>query len=224
TVPEFKQVPIGFSPFGTDFHVARVLAKDEDLLVARVLAVDGKPIKSIQPTLRSFQGGTVPFRDLGATSVLNSPDQLHAVGIARSDDAITYRLQTANGATVERQFKVADSSNEEWRRLPTPEHTSWSLQEQDKVFRWRDAPEIDAIVVQLRVTVDNGGVKLLDFLEEAEANRVKLGRHNVVLDMRANGGGNLMLAREFFTRWPGRVAQPGKFFVLSSRRTFSAAI
>src|SRR6185295_7979206 len=104
-VPEFKRVPIGFSPFGTDFHVARVLAKDEDLLGARVLAVDGKPIKSIQPTLRSFQGGTVPFRDLGATSVLNSPDQLHAVGIARSDDAVTYRLQTANGATVERQFK-----------------------------------------------------------------------------------------------------------------------
>src|SRR6185436_10009102 len=101
TVPEFKQVPIGFYPFGTDFYVTRTLAKDADLLGAHLLAVDGKPVTGIQPTLRSFQGGTVPFRDLGATAVLNSPDQLHAVGIARSDDAITYRLQTANGATVE---------------------------------------------------------------------------------------------------------------------------
>jgi hypothetical protein len=224
TVPEFKRVPIGFYPFGTDFYVSRTLAKDADLLGAHLLAVDGKPIKSIQPTLRSFQGGTIPFRDLGATAILNSPDQLHAVGIARNGDAVTYRFQTPAGTTVERQFKVADSSKEDWKRLPTPEHAPWSLQEQDKVFRWRDAPEIDAIVVQLRVTVDNGGVKLLDFLEEAEANRTKRGRHNVVLDMRANGGGNLILAREFFMHWPERVAPPGKFYVLSSRRTFSAAI
>jgi len=224
TVPEFKRVPIGFYPFGTDFYVSQVLAKDVDLLGARLLTVDGKPITSIQSTLRSFQGGTVPFRDLGATAVLNSPDQLHAVGIVRSGDAVTYRFQTPSGTTLERQFKAADSSREDWKRLPPPEHTPWPLQEPDKFFRWRDAPEIDAVVVQLRVTVDYGGVKLLDFLEEAEANRAKLGRHNVVLDLRANGGGNLILAREFFTRWPDRVAQPGKFFVLSSRRTFSAAI
>src|SRR5690606_9211925 len=52
--------------------------------------------------------------------------------------------------------------------------------------------------------------------------RETLGRKNIVLDMRANGGGNLLLAREFMIEWPKHV--PGRFYVLTSRDTFSAAI
>jgi hypothetical protein len=40
--------------------------------------------------------------------------------------------------------------------------------------------------------------------------------------MRFNGGGNLMLTRDFMRQWPALVS--GRFFVLTSRRTLSAAI
>lgn len=61
-----------------------------------------------------------------------------------------------------------------------------------------------------------------DFLEETETKRKTLGRKHLVLDMRFNGGGNFLFVRDFMIRWPARTT--GRFFVLTSRQTFSAAI
>lgn len=98
----------------------------------------------------------------------------------------------------------------------------WSLQEPGKPFRFRDEPAIDSLVVQLRQVMDTQEETIEAFLERMETQRAALGRNNIVLDMRQNGGGNLLLARDFMTQWPTRV--PGKFYVLTGRQTFSAAI
>ena len=45
---------------------------------------------------------------------------------------------------------------------------------------------------------------------------------SLVLDMRANGGGNLQTARDFMKSLPNLI--PGRIFVLTSPWTFSAAI
>ena len=58
------------------------------------------------------------------------------------------------------------------------------------------------MVVQLRGNVDRPERKLHDFLTEAEANRKRLGRTNVVLDMRWDTGGNFLLNRDFMRAWP----------------------
>jgi hypothetical protein len=131
-----------------------------------------------------------------------------------------------NGRVVERVFKVlaADAAKVPWKWIPDPDRAPWAFQQQVKMFRWRDAPELDAVIIQLRQILDGTDGKISDFLEEAELNRERLGRQNVVVDMRFNGGGNFMLTREFMMRWPSRVLAPGRFFVLTSRRTFSAAI
>lgn len=223
-IPDFNTVPIAFFPFGRDFNVIGVGAGDSDLLGARLIAVDGKPIERIVSILRSFTGGTVAHRDERAADVLASPQQLHAVGLSRSADAVRYTFIAFGGQKVSRIFSVRSSSEEAaaWRGLPDPVHAPWALQEPEKPFRYRDAPEIDGVVVQLRKTFDAGDRKIADFLEEAETKRQSLGRRNVVLDMRFNGGGNFLLIRDFMTRWPAHT--PGRFFVLTSRQTFSAAI
>lgn len=223
-IPDFNTVPIAFFPFGQDFNVVGVGTGESDLLGARLIAIDGRPIGRFVAILRSFAGGTLAHRDERAADVLASPQQLHAAGISRSADAVRYTFVAFGGKKVSRVFSVRSSSGTAaaWQSLPDPGRASWAFQEPGKPFRYRDAPEIDGVVVQPRKTFDAGDRKIADFLEEVETKRQRLGRKHVILDMRFNGGGNFLLIRDFMIRWPART--PGRFFVLTSRQTFSAAI
>lgn len=221
-IPDFNGLPIAFHPFASGFNVVGAQADHADLLGARLVAVDGRPIGRLLATLRSFAGGTDAHRDEAAAQVLASPQRLHAAGLAKRDDAVRYDFVGTNGAKLSRAFSAESSSGGPWKALPDPEEAAWAFQQPENPFRYRDAPDIDAFVVQLRKTFDDGERKIADFLEEAESRRKALGRRHVVLDMRFNGGGNFLLVRDFMARWPGRT--PGRFFVLTGRQTFSAAI
>jgi hypothetical protein len=223
-IPDFKYVPIAFHPFGEEFNVVRVVAERADLLGARLVMVENKPIESIRETLRSFAGGPVARRDSAAARVLASPEQLQAVGLIPNSDAVVYELITQKGERIKRRFALAQPSEKAATLLSLPDESraSWAFQQPMERFRFRDAPEINAVIIQLRQHVDAGKMKLATFLETSEKQRVQLGRKNVVLDMRFNGGGNLMLTRDFIRQWPEHV--PGQFFVLTSRQTGSAAI
>jgi hypothetical protein len=127
---------------------------------------------------------------------------------------------------VEREFKAggASGANEAWRVIPSPDRAPWAFQQPERLFRWRDATDLDAVVIQIRQNMDAADQRIGDFLEQAESNRQRLGRHNVVLDMRLNDGGNLLLTREFMAKWPSRLAAPGRFLVLTSPKTMSAGM
>jgi hypothetical protein len=224
TIPEFVSLPIGFYPFSEEFHVTRVSAEHEDLLGARLLTVDGRAVADMRAELRTFSGGTPAYRDIDAARVLASPTEMQAVGLAQQSGAITYEFALHNGQRVKRKLSVPQQTDSEiqWRRLPPADKAPWTLREPEKPFRFRDAPEAGAVVIQLRQVLDNGDDKIGDFLVDAEHRRQQLSRDNVILDMRENGGGNLLLIREFMSDWPRHV--PGRFYVLTSRETFSAAI
>jgi len=109
-----------------------------------------------------------------------------------------------------------------WRALLAASQAPWSLSEPDVSFRWRPAPEIDGMVVELRQTVSSPGNAIEAFLTEM-MQRIAMERpRNFVIDMRVNGGGNLNTTRDFMKRLPELV--PGRIFALTSPWTFSAAI
>jgi hypothetical protein len=223
-VPDFNRVPLAFYPFGEAFHLVGANEQDAPLLGARLVSVDGRSVASIRDVLRTFAGGPTAHRDFVASGVLASPEQLHAVGLSRELDAIVYELETVTGEKVTRRFEVPSPGAKRgtWLQLPAPERAPWSLQEPGKRLRYRDAPDLDAIVVQIRHHQDAPGQPLAAFLQDAERQRQTLGRANVVLDLRENVGGNFLLTRDFMRQWPQSV--PGHFFVLTSRRTLSAAM
>jgi hypothetical protein len=222
-IGEFGTVPVQLRPFLSDFHVVAVREEDSDLLGARVVAVNGNAIDDIRDVLRSFSGGKVASRDLKAAEVLASPHRLRAVGLGKRTDSVTYQFVTTTGNSVERTFALHTSGGQAiTRRLPNAERAPWAFQESNEPFRHRDAPDLDAVIIQLRQNVDSPTTKIEDFLRKAEQRRAGLERQHVVVDMRFNGGGNLMLTREFMTQWPSKV--PGRFYVLTSAQTFSAGI
>jgi hypothetical protein len=212
---------LGFESLGNEFYVLRAATAHAELLGARLLAIDGRSIRRVRRTVRSLAGGVPAHRDLTAASILSKPGVLHALGITRRPETATYRLQLPDGRVIERE--LATEGPADWSRFQ-PEHASWASQEPNDPFRWRDAADIDAIVIQLRQNMDRGDRRIAAFLEEAESARARLGRRNVVLDMRWNPGGNFLQTRDFLLAWPQRLPAPGRFYVLIGPSTFSAGI
>ncbi len=233
---------VRLAPFGEDFYVLRASAANADLLGARLVAIDGHPIAQVRTAARSLAGGTNAWRDRGAAYFFESPEQMEALDVISSADHATYRFRLTNGRTVTRRFtpepanpdrvrgnadrwyypQLMTEEGANWRALLTADAAPWSFQEPDQVFRMRDAPEIDAFVIELRQNNSSDETDIAEFmLDSLEAARTS-GRRNIVLDMRMNGGGDLNTTRAWVRRLPRVV--PSRVFVLTSPFTFSAAI
>jgi hypothetical protein len=115
-----------------------------------------------------------------------------------------------------------DTDRGDWRFLMTPDRVAWAFHAADTLFRWRAAPELDAVVVELRANRGVPEQPIADFLRDVTRELAGRRPRHLVLDMRANGGGDLNTTRDFMQSLPGLV--PGRIFALTSPWTFSAAI
>jgi hypothetical protein len=238
TQPEVARVGVRFTVFGTDLYVVRAVPNHADLLGGRLMAIDGVGVDKLRKAAHTLRGGIPSWRDRFVASFVESPGQLYALDLARSSSQATYRLQLQSGAlrdvSLDRQPNSGDGQpimildpaddGSGWRRLLSADRAPWSLQDFSTPFRRRDAPDLDAIVIQLHANIDTHGQSITAFLTDAEAARASAHRKNVVLDMRFNGGGNLQLTRGFMASLPDRLPPAGRVVVLTSPWTFSAAI
>jgi len=231
---------VRLAPFGEDFYVLRATPANADLLGARLIAIDGRPIAQVRTAARSLMGGTPAWRDRNAPYFLESPEQMHALGVVARAERAAYRFRLANGRTVTRQFAPepanpdrlrasvdrwyypALAEGEAMRTLLNEADAPWSLQEPGTLFRMRDAPELDAFVIEVRQNYGTEDQNIIDFMFDALEAARHSGRTNLVLDMRMNGGGDLNITRDWSRILP--YAVNGRTFVLTSPWTFSAAI
>jgi hypothetical protein len=222
--PTRQSTPVAFSAIGGGFFVTAASAEDADLLGSELAAIDGHDAASLRQGGHSLYGGLPAHRDIRMEGLLARPDLLQAMDLAEASKTALYRLRLADGRLVERRLAMGPPAGPDWRTLPAADAPPWALQERGTLFRFRDAPELGAVLVQLRENLDGKDQLIGAFLEKAEAERARLGRRNVVLDMRWNEGGNLMVIRDFLLAWPGKVGPRGRFFVLEGPHTFSAAM
>ena len=238
----YARVPLRFVPLGDQFYVLRADTTNADLLGARVVAIDGKPIRDVRSVAHTLWGGTAAWRDRHVPFFIESPDQMQALGVAASDDAVNYRFELRNGRTVDRRVVAAppdesrevwgtsrwlspeplDSDGGAWRMLATRDKTPWAFLEPTTMFRTRHATDLNALVIQLRANHDVPGQTISAFLQSATSEIQRVRPQHLVLDLRTNSGGDLNNTRDFVKSLPSLV--PGKIFVLTSPWTFSAAI
>jgi hypothetical protein len=238
----YDRVEVRLVPFGEEFCVVRAKAANADLLGARLVAVDGRPLVELRELARSLAGGTPGWRDRNAAYFLESPEQMRALGAIGRADSVAYRFALADGREITRRL-VAEPANPDrprantsrwfypaehpaeqggWRPLLDPASAPWSLREPDRPFRWREAPELEALVIELRQNNGSDGHPIRPFLEDMTRKLRETRPRHLVLDMRMNGGGDLNTTRDFVRSLPDLV--PGRVFVLTSPWTFSAAI
>jgi hypothetical protein len=217
--PRPPVVTLGFTALEGGYAVTAAPPGQAELLGARLVAIDGKGMEAIRPALRSLFGGVNGRRDLRGADTLGRPALLHALDLAKTGDTATYRLRLIDGRTAERRLGPT-KRGADWATPPA----AWALAEPDKAFRWRDAPELDAVVAQMRHNHDEPNQKAADFLKDAEDARVRLGRKNIVLDLRPNGGGDFLSTRDVMLAWPARLPPGGRIVVVMGAETFSAGI
>jgi hypothetical protein len=238
----YNRVPFRLVPLGGGFHVLRASGALTDLPGARLVSIDGRSIADVRAIAHTLHGGTPEWRDRVAPFVFESPHLLHALGVARDASAATYEFELPEGRRVRRRVeghppdagapRVGTGrwvypepglpASEGWRGVLAPDRAPWSLREAGSPFRWRDAPELRAVVIELRQNFDAAGRPIAAFLAEMVAELERRKPEHVVLDMRMNGGGNLNTTRDFMRRLPSLVS--GRIFALTSPWTFSAAI
>jgi hypothetical protein len=216
-------VGLGFYAIEGELYVFLARATDADLIGGRLLAIDGQPVEAVRATVRTMQGGRPGWRDLLTAYVYGSPAILHALGVTRAADVAAYRIRTPGGRVIERRLAAPAPAGPNAFVL-TPPRSPWSWRDMADPFRWRDAPEHGAMIVQLRSNFDHPGRPMAAFLDEVERQRAALGRKTVIVDMRSNDGGDMTLSRDFFAAWPDRVGAGARFLVLLGPRSLSAGL
>lgn len=238
----YNRAEVRLVPFGEEFYVLRAREVDADLLGAQLIGIDDQAMPALREAARSLIGGTPGWRDRNAGYFFESPQLLHASGLIADPDRAIYRFRLRDGREVQRAVTI-EAANEnrlranadrwlspapmsgesaEWRTLLPAEAAPWSLQEPDVPFRYRRAPEIDGIVIELRQNNDAEDKPIASALRQFERAIADESPSNLVLDMRLNAGGDLNTTRAFVRSLPERI--PGRIFVLTSPWTFSAAI
>ncbi len=238
-LPGLGRVGIRLTPFGDSFFVVRATTAHATLLGCSLTAIDEASVARLREVAGTLRGGTAAWRDRWAPLFFERPAELAALGLTRSATAATYRFLCAGTSREARLSpepgllgawgeinEVFDGSDRwpGWTALLPADRAPWALRDFMTPFRREDAPALDAMIIQLRANIDRDGQSIVEFLESSDAERRRLGRANVVLDMRFNGGGNLQLTREFMSSLPSRLGPTGRIVVLTSPWTFSAAI
>jgi hypothetical protein len=237
-MPDFARVGIRLAQFGNEFYVLRATSDRAELLGGRLVAIDDAPIESLRDEARQLRGRNESLRDRGAPAFLERPGLLHAAGLTRAPDRASYRFRMRDGSTREAMLARLTESTDNftqisaldpaqrhgWASLLSADRIPWSLQEFSTPYRRRDAPELDAIVIQLHIDPDADSQSVVKFLEDSDAARRSAHRKNVILDMRFNGGGNLQLTRNFMRWLPSRLPLDGHIVVLTSPWMSPAAI
>ena len=238
----YDRVGIRVVPFGEEFYVLRAKDANADLLGARLVSIDGHPIAAVREVARTLAGGTPAWRDRNVGYFLESPEQMHALGAIAGRDSVAYRFVLTDGSEVERRMAAEpadpqrpranasrwlypdplEAEADQWKSLLPVGQAPWALQEPDQPFRSREAPELGALVIEMRQNNGSEGHAIDPFLREMGRLLGDKRPRHLVLDMRMNGGGDLNTTRDFMQGLPALV--PGRIFVLTSPWTFSAAI
>ena len=233
----FHQLPINLYHFNDGIYVEGTREDDQDALSAKVLKIEGTPITEVLSAVRPVVPAENEQYAKGfGLGYLNYPEVLHAQGVTEElKKDIVFTLEK-DGKVFEKTFKAErglsvprhyDFIQEEgnWRSSRQQETVPHYLQELDKHYYFKYLPEKKAVYVRYSQVVPDPSEaidvfyqRVFDFIEENEVDRL-------VLDVRLNGGGNNYNNKAVVTGIirTEKINQVGKFFVITGRRTFSAA-
>lgn len=238
-------LPIRFSDFSDGLYVMRVRKENAELLGARILQIDGRPVEDVLTKLAELHGGTQAWRRNYAFIALSSSEILNGAGIAPAPDRSTWTFATRDGRTVQRTLHGYPPLYDEprpdlWRWMaPAPikgDKDRWSafsppglrlpltLRDADRTFRRVRLSRACTMLIQMKGNEDTNGDSIGDFLKATEADLAADKPCSIIFDNRWNGGGDYTNTAGFAGRLHELVRPGGHIYILTSPDTFSAGI
>jgi hypothetical protein len=239
-----NRIPARLLLLADGVFVVRAKGPGVSVLGMRVDAIDGLASAEILRRLRIYRGGPDNLRDYDDVSLLESPQLLHAAGIAQSDHEVTLTVSDQDHAR-NLQLSALPRAPDEPRAQPLRflaaqrvinEGAEWQsafqntpaplwLEEPDLAFRLEPLAALRAVYLQLKVNTNAAdGERIGPFLARARRSIAEGRPQNVILDMRFNGGGDYTKTAAFMSDLPNMVPPEGRIFVITHVATFSAGI
>jgi hypothetical protein len=239
-----NRLPVRLMLFADGVFVLRAKGSGVATLGMRVDAIDGIATPRILQKLAVYKGGPANLRNHDNISLLESPQLLHAAGIAQLEHRVTLTVSRQNTSrevvlqalppdagepdvTRLRYLSAQRLRNEgdEWQSALAGRAVPLWLKEPDQAFRLVPVPALAAVYLQLKVNTDaEDGEQIGVFLARARAAIAQARPQNIILDMRFNGGGDYTKTASFMSGLARMTPAPGRVFVITHASTFSAAI
>jgi len=237
--------PVRFAWFPEGLFVVRAMAGHEDLLGARVLAIDGRAPEALLQEARPYFAGTEAYLRSASPLLLESPPALAVLHPAASPAHLDLRVEDAGGSPREVRLDAVpperapkaskpgrilspvplpDEAPGRWRALLDPAAAIPSLREPEHVTHAETLADGSTLYLHLwRVRNESGerlGERIASALGPADAPPWR----RIVLDLRFDAGGDYPDAYAALRSIPGRLAPDGRLLILTDETTFSAAI
>ena len=237
TATVFHELPVTFYSFDDGLRVRAATTAHADLLGARVIAIGGVPIDSALARVRPLVSRDNEMGVLArAPMFLAMPEVLYALGLAPDPGHVTLVLDTPKGrrevtlAPVGLFPMLTGETDRTWAPrpgwvdardgAPTP---LW-LSNPGDTYWYRYIPAARTMYLQLNAILQKPDDSLAVFLPRAIHAADSAGAERLVLDLRLNGGGNGQWNRDILRSLiKSRYDAPGRLYVITGRRTFSAA-
>lgn len=231
-----KHIPVEFYWFREGLYIVQADKRFENLLGAKVISMEGKTPEDIfialTPLLSKDNAQTTKIM---STMRMRQTAILHAMGLSKSPDNLSLALMDKNGKNI---YVVlpADSeitSRRLWDGLPA----NWAGLEntiaqkppylRDRYsYYWFEYLEKEKTVwFQYNKVLNDVTKPYPKFLDSLFSFIEKNNVERLVIDLRNNNGGNGELSYPLIEKITGtkKINQKGKLFVITGRKTFSAA-
>lgn len=234
---QFNRIPVRTQSFADGVFI--IDADDPTLIGRKIVALDGHAIEQIRGRFGEYWGALPAKCDDWIGYWLESPELLHAAGIANRSDRLTLALAGGQRGEQSVMFTAkmqppAHGRYAFFHRSRLIDHvganlapntsTPLYLAEPDKLFRYAPLPQWNAFYVQLRYNIDVGEQRVKKFVQDATAAIREQKPTHLMVDLRLNSGGDLNTTRDFMECLPTLIPENGKIFAITSGRTFSAGI
>lgn len=234
----FHRLPVTFYQFSDGVFVREVSNEYENILGARLTAVEGMPIDKVLIAIYPV----VPaeneqyFKAYGL-NFITVPEILHAQGVmADFSSTVSFTFEKdgkqfkqkisslPKGEKIERRYGFSAESENWLNTREKGENPLFLKHLEDKIYYYEYLPEQKTVYIRHSQIQDDPSESIPEFYDRVfnfiEENEVE----KLVLDVRLNGGGNNYKNKPIVTGIikSDKINRPGHFFVILGRRTFSA--
>ncbi|HKR66846.1 MAG TPA: hypothetical protein VJZ00_24175 [Thermoanaerobaculia bacterium] len=211
----FTRYPIRLDWFTDGIFVTQATVEQQDLLGARVTAIDGHAIDDAL----SLVAAVIPhendawLREL-APDMLVRAEVLHGLGMAAN---FTFILR--DGTTVDRHLVPSTGT---LVSLPPADSLPLYLRDRASFYWYEYLPREETLYLQYNVCADQPGRPFSSFLQELNAFAATHVIRRFVIDLRHNTGGSSGLLQPLISGLQSN--PPEHLYVLIDRTTFSSAM
>ncbi len=234
---KFNRAPIKTLVLEEKLYIGAAGPEYAGLVWAEVTHIGGAPWAEIRSALARYQGGVQQWKDEFLRFFVESPEIMHAVGFAAASDRLALEGVLADGKPFAAEI-VGVAMAPEYREgnaryVPPSRLVELSRELRDAPLYLRDGEALfrfawlegDVAYIQFKAnTGEWAGFNTVSFSDDVIRRLSERMPRHVIVDQRFNSGGDLNYSRHLMQALPSLTDAAGKVYVITSGKTFSAAI